>query len=265
MDPDPVDLVLSGYDAFYAAWGRSSALRRIWQQHAAGLDFPEEFDHISFLTLDRLTSMADGMALAADDLLVDLACGAGGPGLWVARESGCRLIGIDQSAVAVVRAGERAARVGLVGRAEFRQGTFASTGLDGASVDAVMTADAFHYAPDKSEAIAEIARILRPGGRFALFAFELDPERVSGLPFWLDPVSDYRPLLDRAGFDVERYDQVTDWSEQVTTTYEAILAGRAEIEAELGEAATTALCMEAAATIGLQPYCGHVLGLARRR
>jgi len=206
----------------------------------------------------------DALALSAGQLLVDLACGAGGPGLWAARESGCRLIGIDQSSIAVTRASERAVRIGLGDRAVFAQGTFAATALERASVDAVMTVDAFQYAPEKPKAIDEIARVLRPGGRFALFAFELDPERVAGLPLWGDPVSDYRPLLEQAGFEVVRYDQLPNWSEQVAATYEAILAERDQLEAELGEAAATALFMEAAATIGLQPYCGHVLGVARR-
>jgi len=51
--------------------------------------------------------------------------------------------------------------------AVFRQGTFEATALDEASVDAVMTVDALQYAPSKTAALAEIARIVRPGGRFA--------------------------------------------------------------------------------------------------
>ena len=40
-----------------------------------------------------------------------------------------------------------------------------------------MTVDALQYAPNKVQAFAEVARILRPGGRFAFVAFELDPSR----------------------------------------------------------------------------------------
>jgi ubiquinone/menaquinone biosynthesis C-methylase UbiE len=36
------------------------------------------------------------------------------------------------------------------------------------------------YAPNKAQAFAEVARILRPGGRFAFVAFELDQSRVAG-------------------------------------------------------------------------------------
>ena len=128
-------------------------------------------------------------------MLVDLACGAGGPGLWVAKESGARLIGRDLSPVAAERATERAAALGMQGRAEFGQGSFEHTGIADQSADAAMTVDALQYAPDKTKALVEVARFLRRGGRFALAAFELHADRVAGLPVWNDPVGDYRPLL----------------------------------------------------------------------
>lgn len=114
-------------------------------------------------------------------MLVDLACGAGGPGLWVAKQSGARLVGRDLSPVAADRATERAAAVGMVGRAEFGQGSFERTGIADQSADAAMTVDALQYAPDKMKAVAETARFLRRGGRFALAAFELNAGRVAGV------------------------------------------------------------------------------------
>jgi SAM-dependent methyltransferase len=264
MEPDATDLVASGYDAFYAAWGRSPTLRQIWRQHVTGPDFPEEFAHISFLPLAQLRSLTDELKLVPDRLLVDLACGAGGPGLWAAKQSGARLVGVDLSPVAAELAGERAVTVGMGARATFCQGTFEATGLNSESADAVMTVDALQYAADKTKAFAEVARILRPGGRFAFVAFELDPKRVAGLPFWEDAVPDYRPRLEQAGFDIVRYDQIPNWSDQVAAGFGAILAQRDTLEAELGEAAAAAIAMEAAVTAELKPYCGHVLAVATR-
>ena len=45
------ELVASGYDAVYAAIPNSPTLRRIWHESAEGVDFPEEFGHISFTTV----------------------------------------------------------------------------------------------------------------------------------------------------------------------------------------------------------------------
>jgi SAM-dependent methyltransferase len=152
----------------------------------------------------------------------------------------------------------------MKGRATFSQGTFDATGLESASADAVMSVDALQYVPDKTQALAEVARILRRGGRFAFVAFELNPDRVAGLPFWNDPVPDYRPLLESTGFEVARYDQIPNWSDQVAAGFGAILQQRDALEAELGDAAAAAIVMEAAVTIEISPYCGHVSVVATR-
>ena len=262
--PEADDPIASGYDSFYGAWGRSPTLRRIWREHVTGPDYPEEFAHISFLSLAQLRALADGLDLVADQLLVDLACGAGGPGLWVAAETGARLIGRDLSPVAVERATERVATLGLDGRAEFGQGSFEQTGVASESADAVMTVDALQYAPDKTKALLEVARITRRGGRFAFVAFELDAERIAGLPVWEDPVGDYRPVLEHTGFEVLSYEQMPNWQEQVDAGFGAVVTEQETLEAELGQAAAAATVLEASITLELQPYCGHVLAVAAR-
>lgn len=262
---DPDDLIASGYDAFYATWGSSPTLQAIWREHVTGPDFPEEFAHISFLPLATLRALTEGLAVGRNDLLVDLACGAGGPGLWAAKQTGANLVGRDLSPEAVRRAAERVDALGLDGTAEFAQGTFEDTGVATEGADAVMTVDALQYAPDKTAAIAEVSRILRPRGRFAFVAFELDAERIAQVEgLWEDPVGDYRPLLEAAGFDVLSYDQIPDWEDQVSRGFGAVVAQQATLEAEMGERAAAATVLEASITLGLQPYCGHVLGIATR-
>lgn len=261
---DAGDLVAGGYDAFYGAWDRSPTLRRIWRDHVTGADYPEAFAHISFLPLTQLRALAEALQLRADQVVVDLACGAGGPGLWVAAEYGARLVGRDLSAVAVQRATERADALGLRDRAEFAPGSFENTGLASGSADAIMTVDALQYAPDKAKALLEMARILRPGGRCAIVAFELDASHTAGLPFWEDPVPDYRPLIERAGLRLTSYEQLPEWHSLVTAGFGAIVAEQATLETELGAAAAAATLLEASITLALEPYRGHVLAVATR-
>jgi ubiquinone/menaquinone biosynthesis C-methylase UbiE len=208
--------------------------------------------------------LTESLSVTTGQVLVDLACGAGGPGLWAAKETGARLVGIDLTSMAAKRATERAGALGMSERATYTQGTFEATGLESASADAAMSVDALQYVPDKSKALAETARLLRPGGHFAFVAFELDPKRVSGLGLWDDAVPDYRPRLESAGFEVVRYDEIPNWTEQVTAGFGAVLQQRNMLEAELGEAAAAALLMEAAVTTEIKPYCGHVLAVATR-
>ena len=259
------DILSAGYDAVYRGVTKSPTLRRLWHALAEGPDFPEEFGHISFTTLPELQRVAAELRLRPDDTLVDLGCGMAGPALWVARETQARLTGIDASLVATEQASARAAALGLAARARFVVGSYAATGLAAGSVDGVMSEDALQYAPDKRATMAEVARILRPGGRFVFFAFELDPERAASLPvLGLDPVDDYRPALKKAGFSVDVYEQVPGWPEPMTTTYSAVLAAKEPLTQEMGEAAVGALFLEMSLTLEHRPYQRRVLVAATK-
>ncbi len=259
------NVVASGYDAVYAAMPQSPTLRRIWREHAAGTDYPEEFGHISFITLQELSRMAGELRLSPNGRLVDLGCGLGGPALWVASETSCKLIGVDLSPVAVAQATARAAELGLSDRARFIVGTFADTGLASGSADGVMSEDALQYAPDKVAAFREVARILRPGGRFVFTAFELDRQRAAGLPvLGADPEDDYVPLLEQAGFEVATYDEMPGWPEPMATTYCEVLAARPALTVEMGDVAINALVAELSLTLERQPYRRRVLAVATR-
>ena len=259
------DLVASGYDAVYATLAGSPTFKRLWFEHACGHDFPPDFDHISFLTLGEISQLSAGLRLAAGGMLVDLACGMGGPGLWVASTNGAKLTGIDLSPVGVDQAGRRAARLGLGGDASFAVGTFAATGLDTGVADGVMTADALQYAPDKRAALREMARILRPGGRLAMTVFEVDPAKVAGLPvLGDDPVVGYRALLEETGFAVERYEETPGWRQRLTGAYGAVLAAADVLTGELGVPAVAALSFEMATTLELDPYPRRVLAVTTR-
>lgn len=257
--------VALGYDAVYEATPRSPTLLRIWREHAAGTDFPDEFSHISFVTLEQLRRMVRDLRLQSGDTLVDLACGMAGPALWAARETGAKLIGIDLSSVAIRLAAERAAGLGLADRASFTTGSFAQTGLEDGSADAVMSEDALQYAPDKTAALGEIARILRPGGRLVFTSFELEPSRVSGLPvLGDDPVDDYKPLLEATGFAINAYEEAPGWPEPMLGAYQALLDAKDVLTEEMGPIAVMALFSELTLTREREPYRCRVLAVATR-
>jgi hypothetical protein len=136
------DVVVDGYDAVYAAIGSSPAFARLWADHANGGPFPPEFAHISFLTYDELQAMAQYLALGEGTVHADLACGAGGPGLWIAAQCRASVIGVDPSSAGLSQARKRAEQVGLANRSRFQQGTFASTGLGHGAADAALSVDA---------------------------------------------------------------------------------------------------------------------------
>ena len=257
--------VLDGYDAVYDVLASSATFNQIWRMNAYRDDFPAAFAHISFLTLGEGRRMLDLLELGDEKLLVDVACGAGGPGLWAARESGASLIGIDPSAAGIASARRRAQAVGLDRRSRFEVGTFEQTALPAGGADAVMSVEAFQYAPDKRAALRELYRILRPGGRLALVCFEVDPSKAQGLPvLGVDPVPDYAPLLEAAGFAIETYEETPGWQDRVYGAFGAIVDASDALIAEMGERAAAGALAEAMLTVQMKPYPRRVLVVARR-
>jgi SAM-dependent methyltransferase len=257
------ELIASGYDAVYAALPGSPTFHRIWSSLACGADYPAEFGHISFLTLGELRELTERLELSGG-LVVDLACGAGGPGLWVASMTHSRLVGIDLSAAGLLQARRRAAV--MQASATFVRATLSAVALQRGQADAAMSVDALQYVPDKQAAVAEVARVLRPGARLVFTAFELEPDHVSDLPvLGDDAVSDYRPLLEGSGFVVEMYEETPGWKGRVVATYEAVLEAGDVLGQELGAEAFAALAFEMMLTLERDPYRRRVLAVARRR
>lgn len=258
--------VRDGYDAVYDALPRGETFNRIWRDNAYHGEFPEEFAHIGFLTLTEAHRMLDLLNVDAGDVLLDLACGAGGPGLWAAQQTGASLIGVDPSEAGIAGAAARARAVGLDGRARFTRGTFEQTGLGDGQGHAAMNIEAFQYAPDKRAALREFCRVLRPGGRVAIVAFEVDPAKVEGLPvLGVDPIPDYRPLLEAAGFVVETYEETPELEERVYAVFGAIVEANDTLVAEMGERAAAGAVAEAMLTVQMRPYPRRILAVARRR
>jgi SAM-dependent methyltransferase len=256
--------VLDGYDAVYDALPNSRVFTEIWATNAYGADFPDDFAHIGFLTVDEGRHLLQLLRLGDNDVLVDVACGAGGPGLWAAQQTGATLIGVDPSAAGLAAARQRAEHVGLASRATFQQGTFEQTGLPDASADGAVSIEAFQYAPDKRAALAELHRILRPGARIAIVCFEVDPSKVAGLPAQGDPHSDYALVVEAAGFAVDAYEETPGWASRVYGTFQALVDAADALVADLGERAAAGVLAEAMFTVQTRPYTRRILLVAKR-
>ena len=132
-------------------------------QQAMGDDYPVDVHPSSSCTRSLLAHILEMLALRPGDLLVNLGCGRGGPGLWLARETRARLVGLDFSPKGIALALRTAERFALPTPAQFRVASFDATGLPDASADGVVSVDALPFAPDRDAALRELRRVLRPG------------------------------------------------------------------------------------------------------
>jgi len=238
------------YLPIFAFAGRSAVLARIWRR-VFGADYPEELDPFGFVTVGDLRAIKGALAIGHGDLLVDVGCGKGGPGLWMAREIGARLVGIDILDAAIEQARRFARGFELAFPCRFETGSFVRTRLPDASADAVMSIDSFWMVNDPGAALEEIRRVLATRARFAFTT-------------WEPLLSDLRAQLADHGFDVLRYDETPGWLERQLAVYQQILASRDELSLEIGAGPAAILIAEAESVPARLENTPRVLVVAER-
>lgn len=255
----------AGYDAVYSSWSASPAFRDLWARHAVDGEMADGFEHLNFARTADIESLRKALDLRPGDPFVDLACGAGGPGAWIAHQTGAKLIGVDLSTVGTRIAAERAAAHHL-GSANFVVGSVERLPMVDGCVVGAMSLDSLQYVLDKRATFAEVARALVTGGRFAFTAFEVDGDRVRNVPvLGVDPVGDYSILLRDAGFRVETYEETPGWHGRLVAAYSAVLADEQTLRLQMGNSAVDALLLEMSLTLQIEPYPRRVCATAIRK
>src|SRR5512141_1041817 len=111
--------------------------------------------------------------LRPGEVVVDLGCGGGLDVFLAASRVGPtgKAIGIDMTPEMLNLARQNAAKANNgqgLSNVEFHQATIDKLPLPDASVDCVISNCVINLAPDKEAVFAEIARVLKPGGRLAV-------------------------------------------------------------------------------------------------
>jgi ubiquinone/menaquinone biosynthesis C-methylase UbiE len=141
---------ISGWPQF--ALLRRMILRRLWKLHPAGR-------------------------------LADIGCGPGRLVALIARQdSRLQVIGIDTAEEMIRTAKSSLASLGLSDRVEFRKGEVGCLPFADGEIDFAVSTLSLHHWTDPKGGLAEIARVLKPGGDLVLFDLRRDPRRFF---YWL--------------------------------------------------------------------------------
>jgi len=132
---------------------RAPTYERSWAQ-------PLLFDRVHKVVLDLMASQSEEIA---PQRILDVGCGTG----RLLRKVGTRWPRAQLAGLDAAREMIEVARH-LTPAATFYVGVAESLPLPDASVDVVLSTDSFHHWDDRAAGVREVARVLRPGGRFFL-------------------------------------------------------------------------------------------------
>jgi demethylmenaquinone methyltransferase / 2-methoxy-6-polyprenyl-1,4-benzoquinol methylase len=149
------------------------------KQHALRLfeELPARYDELgaalSFFQDPRWRqAMVEAVAASAEDRVLDVATGTGLVARALVARYGCRVVGLDQSAPMLTRArAELAADSAPAERVELVEGEAEALPFADAEFDHLTFTYLLRYVDDPAATLAELARVVRPGGRLACLEF----------------------------------------------------------------------------------------------
>jgi SAM-dependent methyltransferase len=189
--------------------------------HLEGLRPDELFAHDQdhYGGLAATDELARGAQIGNGSLVADFCAGLGGTVRYLAHRYGANVVGIELTPSRVAGAQELTKLVGLQETARVIEGNVMDVPLDGETMDAVISQEAFCHVPEPKKAISEAFRILKKGGRLAFTDWianeplaaddaELMWDGMAIQP--LRSILDYRCLVETNGLTVLSATDLTD-------------------------------------------------------
>jgi ubiquinone/menaquinone biosynthesis C-methylase UbiE len=140
--------------------------------------------------LDMLADVASDYGTPSPDTtLLDLGCGMGGPGRFLADRFGCSLVGVDLLPLRIELAQALTDITRMSDRISYHVADATDLDFDDVSFEQVWLLDVSMHIRDKRTLFAEIARVLRPGGLLVMH------EQTGPLPKAMQPVMRQAPYL----------------------------------------------------------------------
>ena len=210
------------------------------------------------------------------DLILDVGCGLGGTARYLAVQYGCHVAGIDLTEEYISIGAKLTERVGLSDRVEHRHGSALAIPYDDGRFDIVWTEHVQMNIADKTQFYAEIARVLKPGGRLLFHDIFRGPGKPPLYPTpWAEDASmsflvteiQVRSIIEGAGLKIDH------WHEKVLESIASLENKGAQIKHEAPPPVGTHLLMGDNAGTKVQNYLRNLredrltiaLGMARKK
>lgn len=112
--------------------------------------------------------VANLLDVKSKDKILDAGCGVGGSSVWIAKNTGAKVIGITISEKQLIKAKQLAVKKGVGNLTEFLLMNYSATQFKGNSIDGIFAIESVCHANPKSDFLKETYRILKPGGKMVV-------------------------------------------------------------------------------------------------
>jgi ubiquinone/menaquinone biosynthesis C-methylase UbiE len=172
----------------------------------------EPLDNLHLGGRESIEELVQFMHLRPGMHLLDVGSGVGGPARYFAERQGCQVTGIDLTAEFVRAAASLTRMLKLDGKAQFRQGSALEMPFASATFDGAYMIHVGMNIEDKAGVFREVARVLKPGGRFTIFDIMRGGEGPLEFPMpwamsaetsFVRSAEEYRNALKAAGLHIE--------------------------------------------------------------
>jgi demethylmenaquinone methyltransferase / 2-methoxy-6-polyprenyl-1,4-benzoquinol methylase len=117
-----------------------------------------------------------------NDTIIDVATGTAAVAMELARRNGCQVVGLDQSEEMLAEGRRRVSAAGLTNRIELVQGRAEQLPFADESFGGLTFTYLLRYVDEPAATLAELARVVRPGGTIGMLEFGLP--RGIARPAW---------------------------------------------------------------------------------
>jgi SAM-dependent methyltransferase len=172
--------------------------------------YGRDFGQTSWVTTEESLEIPQLLGLGRDSSVLEIGCGSGRYALHLAEKLGCQIVGLDINESGIRNAQQLAQAAGLASQARFEQRDASKNlSFDKAAFDAVFSNDVLCHIPARLGMLAEMFRVLKPGGGMVfsdalviggmISAEEIATRSSIGFYFYSPPGENER-LLKEAGF-----------------------------------------------------------------
>jgi tocopherol O-methyltransferase len=221
--PELAQVVARHYDSL------ATLYRVFWGEHIHHGLWPADGGTPRTAQEQLVSHLASRAQVARGSRVLDVGCGYGASGRWLAAWLDCQVTGITISTRQARYARRLNRSRGLSERSAVLRGDAAALPFRSGAFDVVWVIECLEHLADKAGFVADVARLLRPGGRFALCSWQrgdADGERLLNevceafLCPSLASQEQYRDWCGAAGLEVVHAEDLTP---RVSPTWDILM------------------------------------------